>query len=442
MRAWGVLLAVTLVPLAAMIAGAPGAHAQDLKTNTDSTTKTGGDVPKPKDLSTGAGTELAPQPKPFVPKPKPSASASESASASASADASAEPAPSTSASVVSAAPQPFARRTVPLGLGDFSVAVGAPGNWPEIKDEELPNVDTAAAPEATVTVKRGFGWNKPEAKTPHVAEVVVVCAKASADYWGDSIRDAVFTSLTAAVEKEAQQYSDLKALELDPVRHEGDRIVQPFHGTASFTRDGEKADLAPAGAQKGQKNKGGATVTLQGVSFIGFKAEAGDARTLLACTVTCAHLTGEGDKSVCSDVVQSLEVSGTFATAPKRSWVADLLYGFKKDKTTGLLILVGVAVGLALVVVLLLALLRKKKPEPANATSGGLDAVEDEDFRAGYEAGLAAARASGSAPGSPSAGGHPSAVAPSSTSGGASDLHAPAPPPDGYVDPTTLQPRG
>ena len=50
-------------------------RAQDLKTNTDSTTKTGGDVPKPKDLSTGAGTELAPQPKPFVPKPKPSASA-------------------------------------------------------------------------------------------------------------------------------------------------------------------------------------------------------------------------------------------------------------------------------------------------------------------------------------------------------------------------------
>jgi hypothetical protein len=355
---------------------------------------------------------------------------------------------------------------VKLDVGDFAIAVGAPASWPEIGDDELPTVDLSASPEASIAVRKGYGWHKPDAKQPRVAEVVVVCAKAPAEGWGDSIRDAVFGSMVQGIEKDAQEFTDLKSLDPDPIHAEGDRIVQPFHAWANFTHDGEKSDLTPAGEDdkdgsggKKEKKAAATRVQLQGLSFVGFKAEAGDARTLVACTVACADLVAQGDKGVCPDVVQSIEVSGSFTTAPKRSWLADLVFNFKKDRTTGILILVGGVVGLVVVGVLLAMLFRKKKPDASATPSGVHDAAEDEDFQAGYEAGLAAARAdagsSTSSQGSPApmADGNVAATmqaspsssspsgSPSASTTNGSPLHASPPPPQGYFDPTTLQPR-
>lgn len=430
-----VLVAATHVPRARAQGG-------DLKTNTDSTTKDGtGGGSTGKDLSTGSPTELTTGP--VKPKPKPSATTSATASDTASAepsDSATAPTPPSSASI-----QPFTRRSVPLEVGDFAVALRAPGNWPEMKDDELPTVDLSAAPEASISVRRGFGWHSPDAKTPRVAEVVIVCAKAPAEGWGDNIRDAAFTSMVQGVEKDAQEFTDLKSIEPDPIHTEGDRIVQPFHAWANFTHDGEKADVLPAG-EKDTGKPAAWRVQLQGVSFVGFKAESGDARTLVACTIACAHLVKSGDKGMCPDIVQTIEVSGSFASAPKRSWIAEMVFAFKKDKTTGILILVGAVVGLALVGVLLATLLKKKKQPIAAAAgtpTGAHDAASDEDeFQAGYEAGLAAARSAVAQPApaaSPTSSASPSPASSSSTNG--SPLHASPPPPQGYFDPTTLQPR-
>ena len=443
----------------------PAAFAQgDLKT--EPTTKdTGGELSTTKDpggtttLTPGTGTGKKP---PVPTTATASASASDSAVASTSASEGPPPQPSTSASA-NDQPTPFERHKLALEVGDFALSVGAPGNWPKMADEDLPTVDATGTDDAKVTivVKKGWGFHKLDTKPPKIAEVVVVCGKATVEYWGESIRDAAFTQMLDAVEKEAQNYTTLKDIEPDPVRNEGDRIVQPFHADAQFSGDGSsKVDLKEAGDDGAKKaSKTLSTVKLQGVSFFGFKNEGSNAPTLLACTVTCAHLVAEGDKGICGSVIQSLEISGSFAPPPKASWLAELVFAFKRDKTTGWLIVIGVLFAVVLIATVIVMALRRKKG-PAPLLTGTHDVAEDEEgFSAGYEAGLAAARAA-SASGAGGASAPPvvsspsdplaaTALAPSTRSapGGAppasrgSSLHAPAPPPQGYIDPNTLERR-
>ncbi len=424
-------LAVGLIP--ALVFG-PVAHAQkDL--GTDGTIKNGGEstVKDPgttgtKDLST-TGTSLETAPKPTFTAPKPSTSASASDSSSAAPETSASAAPSTSAS--SSGPKAFVHKKLKLEVGDFAISVGFPGDWPLLADDDLPEIDTTP-PEGgapiTVVLKKGWGFHKPNAKPPHVAELVVACAKTSAEGWGDNIRDAAFSSMLDQVEKAVGEYTSLKQIDPDPVRVEDNRIVEPFHAEAQFSADGNgKTEVAAAGSEP--KKKPGDIVKVQGLSFFGFKDESSGAPTLLACTITCAHLPPEGEKGVCGDVVQALEITGTFSAPPKRSWLAELVFAFKRDKTTGYLVLIGIVFGLILIGVLIALLVRKKKPSAS--PTGTHDAVEDEEvgFQAGYEAGLAAARKSSGPPGQPT------------TAGGASSIEAAsAPPAAGYVDPKALPP--
>jgi hypothetical protein len=453
---------VAIAAIPALLVG-PSAFAQgDLKT--EPTTKdTGG----PGELSTTkdtGGTTLTPGTG-TIKKPPGTATtapASSSASASVSGSASEEPPPQPSASTSASSdqPTPFERHKVSLVVGDFALSVGAPGNWPKMADEDLPTVDATGTEDAKVEiiVKKGWGFHKLDTKPPKVAEVIVVCGKASAEYWGETIRDAAFTQMLDAVEKEAQNYTSLKDIEPDPIRKEGERIVQPFHADAEFSGDGSsKVDLKEAGDQGKKSSKTLSTVKLQGVSFFGFKDEGGNAPTLLACTVTCAHLVAEGDKGICGSVIQSLEVSGSFAPPPKASWFAELMFAFKRDKTTAWLVVIGTVFGIALIVVLLAMLLRKKKPA---TTLTGTHEVHDEEegFNAGYEAGLAAARAaavSSAAQGGATipvttsdplaataiAGPAQSPGAAASGQGSIASLQAPSPPPQGYIDPTTLERR-
>ncbi|MEO7093279.1 MAG: hypothetical protein ABI175_08510, partial [Polyangiales bacterium] len=394
------LIAVALAAVPALLVG-PAAFAEgDLKTE-PTTKQTPGELSTTKDTSTTLtpGTGTIKKPPTGTVTATVSASATDSASASGSTSASDAP-PQPSTSTTSEQPTAFERHKVSLVVGDFALSVGAPGNWPKMADADLPTVDATGTEDAKVEiiVKKGWGFHQPDAKPPKVAEVVVVCGKTTGEYWGDTIRDAAFTQMLDAVEKEAQNYTTLKDIEPDPVRNEGARIVQPFHADAPFSGDGSaKVDLKEAGDQGKKAGKTLSTVKLQGVSFFAFKDEGSNPPTLLACTVTCAHLVAEGDKGICGSVIQSLEVSGSFAPPPKASWFAEMMFAFKRDSTTAWLVVIGVVFAIALLVVLLVMLLRKKKT-PATTLTGTHDVHDEEEgFHAGYEAGLAAARASSGA---------------------------------------------
>lgn len=412
-----------MLALALPFSAAGRAAANDLAT--EPTTK-GGPEPTSKDLST-TGT-LTPTPKapgtggvakvPGEAAPKPTASAAESAAASASESASADPAPSSSAqppgSAPTAGPRPFARKKVPLGVGDLAVSLSMPEAWSELPAASLPEVEENK--DVTVVTRKGFGVHDPKGKPPVVEEIIVACGKASGEFWADAIRDAAFTQMIAAVEKEAAKYSTLKSIEPEAVRAEGDRFLQSFAADAEFSVDGK---AAPGQVGKG-KPKVASTVKLQGVSFIGFFAApeaAGKTPDIIACSVACAELTGEGATPLCATAIGSLEISGAFAPPPKRSFVAELLFKLKKDPTTLWLGVIGVVfVALAGVLVAVLAARKKRHAEQDDH-----EAHEHEDeFDAGYHAGVAAAQAAAEVK---------------------ATMHASPPPAEGFYDPQTLTRR-
>ena len=341
----------------------------DLKT--EPTTKT------PTDLTPGTGTTvLTPTPttKPTGPKPtatvsaKPTPTATAEPTASASASQSAEPEPSAEPPKAKPALRAFARKKVSLGVGDLAVSISMPDNWAEISDAQLPEIENTE--HVTVVTRKGFGVHDPKGKPPVVEEVIVACGRAAGDYWADAIRDAAFSEMTSGVEKEARKYTSLKEIEPDAIRTEGDRLLQSFAADADFVVDGK---TAPTQLGKG-KAKSATTVKLQGLNFIGFHAE-GEGKTplIVACSIACAHLVVEGETSVCAAAMGSIEISGTFSPAPKRSALAELLFKLKKDPTTMWLGIVG---ALFLVVVLALVLvlaMRKKKSAEVH------DELDDED---------------------------------------------------------------
>ncbi len=383
------------------------AHAMPGDLSTEPTTKS-------TELSTG-GTTLTPTPtvplKTGAPKPKPTesaSSASDSASASAAPSESVEAAPSASAPSPKG-PRPFSRRKVPLGVGDLEISLSMPESWAELPDAALPEVENTD--QVKVATRKGFGVHDPKGKPPVVEEVIVACGTAEGDYWADAIRDAAFTQMIAAVEKEAARYTTIKSIEPDAIREEGNKMMQSFAADAEFSVDGK---AAPAQLGKG-KAKVANTVKLQGLNFITFHAEVeGKAPHIVACSVACAHLVADGDTSVCPAAIGSIEISGTMAAPPKRSALAELLFKLKKDPTTLWLGVVGVV--FLLVVVALVVVLALKKKKPAEHAH---DEHEEDDYTDGYKAGVAAAAAAAEI----------------------AAMHASAPPAEGYFDPQTLARR-
>ena len=381
---------------------------------TEPTTK-GDPTTKSTDLSTGGGgTTLTPTPTKTggggggaKPVPTPSTEPTESASASASE--SVEPPPSASAPPSKPGARAFSRRKVPLGVGDLEVSISMPESWVELPEASLPEVDNTE--QVTVAARKGFGVHDPKGKPPVVEEVIVACGKASGDYWADAIRDAAFTQMIAAVEKEAAKYTTAKTIEPDAIREEGDKILQSFATDAEYSVDGK---TAPSGVGKG-KAKAANTVKLQGLNFITFHAEAeGKTPHIVACSVACAHLVAEGETAVCPAAIGSIEISGTFAPPPKRSFLAELLFKLKKDPTTLWLGVVGLA--FLVVVAALVVFLALKKRKPAEQAH---DDHDEDDYADGYKAGVAAA----------------------ATAAEIRAMHASPPPEGGYFDPQTLARR-
>lgn len=379
---------------------------------TEPTTK-GDPTTKSTELSTG-GTTLTPTPPPVKtggPKPKPTETAAPEASESASAapTESVEPPPSASAPTKPAGPRPFSRRKVPLGVGDLEVSLSMPEAWAELPESALPEVENTE--QVTVATRKGFGVHDPKGKPPVVEEVIIACGKAEGDYWADAIRDAAFTQMTAAVEKEAARYTTIKTIEPDAIREEGNKIMQSFAAEADYSDDGK---AAPAQLGKG-KPKAATTVKLQGLNFITFHTEAeGKTPHIVACSVACAHLVAEGETAVCPAAIGSIEISGTMAPAPKRSFLAELLFKLKKDPTTLWLGIVGVVFLLVVAaLVVILALKKKKAPDHAH------DDHDEDEYTDGYKAGVAAAAAAAEL----------------------TAMHASAPPVEGYFDPQTLARR-
>jgi hypothetical protein len=403
--------------------------------STEPTVKTGEPTVKSGgDLDTGpasTGTVVltpGPGPKPTG-GPKPSASTKSSASASDVAPP-IEPTPSASASGSSSSasktPGSYERRKLSIGVGDLAIAVKVPDDWAEVAEESLPIIEPSE--DAKVVLRKGFGVHAPKGKPPQIHELVVVCVKAQGDYWGDNIRDAAFSQMISGIEKEATKYTTLQSIEPEPIRTNGDRFEQPFAAEADFAVDGK---TAPASAG-GKKKAAAPRVKLLGLSFIGFHGEDKGAPTLVACSLGCAQLTSGDDIYACPAVVGSIEISGTFAPPPKRSWIAELLFTLKKDPTTMWLVIIG-GVFLLVVIVVVIVLIARRKPKAARAQEHEHEDHDEHDeheepegFDAGYQAGLAAARA---------------AAGPAPAQGAVDSLHASAPPPAGYHDPTTLEPR-
>jgi hypothetical protein len=444
-------LAIVLLSLAASLA-ASGAGAEDLQTEpttkvltpdpgSTTLTPTG---PTGKPTSTAAGptasaTGTKGKGAPSVATGAPSGKGAPSASGSSGPPGSSEEpaeapsvAPSASGSSGSSKPRAgkiaFERRSVSLGVADLAISFKAPADWPELAKDKLPEVPPN--PDVTVSVERGFGFHEPNAKPADLREVVVVCGKGSAEYWADNIRDAAFTQMVSAAEAEAKKYSELSSIEPEAQRPAGDRIEQPF------------AAEAPLTSSKGKK--GGETAKLQGLSFLGFYKD-GSATNVVACSIACANVVepgasgGGGDAGVCGDVIGSVEISGSFVPAPKRSWLAQIVFALKQNPTMMWLSIIGGVFLLLLAILIPVLIVRRKRARAHDDHHDhGEDHHDDHDddhdhddgYQEGYLAGLAAARARASdgAPG-----------------GDATDaiaaLHASPPPEGGYFDPHSLARR-
>lgn len=415
----GLVLCLSLLGALPLSLAAERAIAGDLTPAPPEPTTKG--EPTTKDLSTGTAGTLTPTPstpktggtgggvaKPPVEKPsEPPASASASASASATESASTEPAPSSSAPVPKSGLGPFARRKIALGVGDLAVSLSMPESFAELPEASLPELEEQK--DVTVVTRKGFGVHEPKGKPPVLDEVVVVCGKASGEFWADAIRDAAFTQMIAAIEKEAGRYSTIKSIEPEPIRSEGDRFLQSFAAEADYSVDGK---TMPAPLGKG-KQKSATTVKLQGLSFIGFHAEKeGKTPDIIACSVACAQLAADGDSPLCPATIGSIEISGSFSAVPKRSAVAELLFKLKKDPTTLWLAVVG-GVFLVLVLVLVAVLVARRRKHAHDHDEHD----EHDDYDAGYHAGVAAAQAAAEIK---------------------ATMHASPPPPEGFFDPQTL----
>jgi len=376
---------------------------------TEPTTK-GDPTTKSTELSTG-GTTLTPTPPPVKtggPKPTATAAPEPTESAAASASESVEPPPSASVPPTTG-PRPFSRRKVPLGVGDLEVSISMPETWAELPESALPEVENTE--QVTVATRKGFGVHDPKGKPPVVEEIIVACGKANGDYWADAIRDAAFSQMISEVEKEAARYTTVKTIEPDAVREEGNKIMQSFAAEAEYSVDGKSA---PTQLGKG-KPKVANTVKLQGLNFITFHSEAeGKTPHIVACSVACAHLVAEGETPVCPAAIGSIEISGTFAPPPKRSFLAELLFKLKKDPTTLWLGIVGTVFLLVVIALVVILALRKKKP-----VDHAHDDHDEDDFTDGFKAGVAAAAAAAEIKG----------------------MHASPPPTEGFFDPQTLARR-
>ncbi len=433
-----VVLVLLALGLGAVVSVGPRrADAQDLQTepttkvlspDPGSTTLTPGTgtATKPGSSATGsASKKVAPSATGTQKEPgRPGATASASASDEpAESPTEAPPATSASARIPSGKPV-FDRRTIPLGVADLTISFQAPKDWPELAKGKLPELPPN--PDATIVVERGFGVHEPTGKPPELHEVVVACGKASAEYWADNIRDAAFTQMVAGVEAEAKKYSDLGSIEPEAQRPaSGDRVEQPFAAEASLS----------ASASSAKSKKGGETAKLQGVSFIGFYKD-GANTSVIACSIACANLVEGKDPGLCGDIVGSIEVTGAFVPAPKRSWLAQVVFSLKQNPTLMWLSIIGGVFTLLLLVVVPIVLVRRGRARATgeHEAHDAHDAHDDHDehdehgehdddgYREGYEAGLAAARAAALA--------------------GLEGLRASPPPAEGYFDPSTLARRG
>ncbi len=302
------------------------------------------------------------------PKPTGQPSASLSASASASASEEPLPAPSAAPSVSATVKAPKVARKFAIGVGDLSATLQIPNDWPELAADALPVVEPDPQKDSEVVSKKGYGVHDPKGKPPAVHEIVMVCGKATGEFWADAIRDAAFTQMVAATEKEIAKYAALKSIEPDPIKEDGPRILQPFSAKAEF--GGEKPK--PKGAKTAVP-----MVELHGLSLIGFTEETKGKTTLVACSIACAELLAPGETGVCASIVGSFEAQGSFAPPPKRSWLAELLYKLRKDPTTMWLVIVGGVFGLLTIVALVIVLVRRRK-RPHTTETGEHEAWADE----------------------------------------------------------------
>lgn len=376
------------------------------KTGAEPTTKTGGDVPalpppvKPSTTAKPEKPEKPLEPKPSKPPPESEPKPEPSASASApEPEPEAPPAPSASAAKPAG---PFARKKVALGVGDLALTISVPESWSELPESSLPAVEESS--DVKVVARKGFGVHDPKGKPPRVEEVIVVCGKASGDYWADAVRDAAFTQMTAAIEKEARKYTTVQSIEPEPVHEDGNKLLQSFATEVDFAPDG-KAPMAEKG-----KSKKAPTVKLQGLSFIGFTPEPADAKTpeIVACSVACAQLSDAGDAPICAPAIGSIELSGNFVAPPKRSAMTELFFKLKKDPTTLWLVVIGAFFAMLAIVALVVIALRKRR---ASDVADDHDEDEEDDALADR----AAAEIRG--------------------------MHASPPPDGGYFDPQTLARR-
>ncbi len=374
-----VVFLFALIPVSSSLLRSTGARAAP---QAEATTKGGGEsttkgdpppasvtAPPPLSAPTPTGVVTGgPKPDPGPPSTGPSASTSSSGSGAASV----EPPPVPSASASTTTKGPRSARKLSFGVGDLGVTLKVPTDWPELPAAALPEVEPDPNQDVEVVSRKGYGVHEPKGKPPAIHEVVLVCGKAKGDYWADAIRDAAFTQMIAATEKEIGKYTTLQSIEPDPIKEDGPRLLQPFSAKAEFA---EKST-------KGKVTKGGGVVLLQGLSLIGFSESDGKV-SLVACSLACAELVAAGEAGVCAAVIGSFEVEGQFAPPPKRSWIAELVFKLRKDPTTMWLLIVGAGfLFLVLVLGIVLLVRRKRRRTTTSAEHEAWDDDHDHDHDA------------------------------------------------------------
>ncbi|MFI5298452.1 MAG: hypothetical protein ACHREM_10160 [Polyangiales bacterium] len=326
-----------------------------------------------------------------------------------------EPTPAATTEPPRAAPMgPLVTKSLSVGLGDLSIEIDVPDDWPVLPPRALPEPPTSDDPNAKdvkIIARKGLGVFTPDTTPPVVRETILVCATAPGELWADNIRDAAFTAMEVGVEKAIAGFTGGANVDVDAVTKNGERFEQLFHADAPFSRDG----LVDVGSVHHGKSPRAPKVIVRGLSTIGFATE-GSHRMIVACSIACAQLAIEGEKSVCEEIVASVRARGTWVAAPERSWLADKLFFLRNNPTiawTGLIAfgVVLLASGLALVIVSR----RRHASAREELDDEGDDDLDDE-------------RAS---------------AAPASTTPAIDDgtLEASAPPREGYFDPGTMRRR-
>ena len=177
----------------------------------------------------------------------------------------------------------------------------------------MPIVDVPPIPGASLALRRGL-------EAEGSLELVAVCARAPSDRWAPGVEELVLGRATGIARGALQ--AEIDSFDTSAIAASGPRFEQPFEGAA---------------------HRGPVPLAFRGRHLLGFSTAS---REAVLCSVICTE--PPSSSSRCAPVIESLEATGTWTSAPPPSLLIRAILGTAEHPAIAL----GIASALGLVIVM------------------------------------------------------------------------------------------